>query len=155
MHRDKLKIIYGKTNGRCWYCGRWMHAFSDWQVEHQIPRFSGGTDAMENLVPACRECNAAKGKRNVEEYRRALVCKLEHAITTASELADEIEGFVAWDRQPDDERLFVSPAWLCEVGRHLHEAALIVVNTPFLFYGERLNQPNSTTTPVQETEAVA
>ena len=39
----------------CAYCG--MHATT---VDHVLPRHSGGTDALGNLVAACTACNASK-----------------------------------------------------------------------------------------------
>lgn len=46
----------------CRYCGRSapdvvLH------VDHIIPRAKGGTNARENLVTACRECNLGKGAK--------------------------------------------------------------------------------------------
>lgn len=37
------------------------------QVDHVIPRIQGGSDAPENLVLACRRCNARKGGRTPEQ----------------------------------------------------------------------------------------
>jgi 5-methylcytosine-specific restriction endonuclease McrA len=38
-------------------------------VEHVIPRSLGGTDAFENLRPACKSHNASRGNRPLEEWR--------------------------------------------------------------------------------------
>jgi len=54
-------MAYWWMNGipaACAYCGGPFH-----DVEHFIPRALGGSDDFENLVPACSECNAAKGVR--------------------------------------------------------------------------------------------
>jgi 5-methylcytosine-specific restriction endonuclease McrA len=42
----------------CAYCGR--HA-SRLEQEHVVPLMSGGTNYIDNVVPACRSCNARKG----------------------------------------------------------------------------------------------
>lgn len=43
----------------CFYCGR-KSPEAELQIDHIIPRARGGTDAEENLVVACRECNIGK-----------------------------------------------------------------------------------------------
>jgi hypothetical protein len=37
-------------------------------TDHRLPVSRGGTDALENLVLACRSCNSAKGAKTVEEF---------------------------------------------------------------------------------------
>ena len=44
----------------CTYCG---DTSDDMQVDHVIPKVSGGEDVLENLVSACRRCNLAKGRK--------------------------------------------------------------------------------------------
>lgn len=54
----------------CYYCGADLRAPGvEATLDHRVPRSRGGTDVRSNLVPACRECNAAKGCLTVEEYR--------------------------------------------------------------------------------------
>jgi HNH endonuclease len=38
-------------------------------VEHLVPLSRGGTNAPENLAPACAACNGAKGDRLPSEWR--------------------------------------------------------------------------------------
>lgn len=55
---------------RCYYCGLDLRAPEvEATLDHRLPRSRGGTDQSSNLVPACRECNEAKGNATVEEYR--------------------------------------------------------------------------------------
>lgn len=42
--------------GRCAYCA----TFGPTEMEHIMPVSRGGTHTMDNLVPACRSCNASK-----------------------------------------------------------------------------------------------
>lgn len=45
---------------RCHYCGNRPPA-AVLQVEHRLSLADGGTDALDNLVAACGECNRGKG----------------------------------------------------------------------------------------------
>ena len=55
--------VWDKTGGVCWYCGCQTNPFRDFTVDHMHPVARGGTDDIDNLVPACRSCNSAKGCR--------------------------------------------------------------------------------------------
>lgn len=49
----------------CSYCGLCPSNGSD----HAVPLCRGGAHAESNLVPCCRRCNRAKGKRTRAEFR--------------------------------------------------------------------------------------
>lgn len=53
LHRD---------GHRCQYCGSRAES-----VDHVVPRSRGGQHTWENVVAACRRCNAAKRDRPLEE----------------------------------------------------------------------------------------
>lgn len=53
--------VWEKTGGRCWYCNIQTIPWRTFQIDHVTPRSQGGTDELENLVPACDECNRKKG----------------------------------------------------------------------------------------------
>jgi len=63
-----LAHIWLKTEGFCYYCGASIIP-SAFAVDHVIPRVRGGSDALENLVPACKPCNDYKAQFSLEEYR--------------------------------------------------------------------------------------
>jgi hypothetical protein len=69
--------VWQKTNGVCFYCGIEMEfEFSGldcFTVDHFKPLIVGGEDAIENLVPACRSCNAGKQSRTLEQFRHCMV----------------------------------------------------------------------------------
>lgn len=46
----------------CTYCGR-----TDVQLskDHVVPVSTGGSDHIDNIVPACRSCNSSKHARDV------------------------------------------------------------------------------------------
>jgi 5-methylcytosine-specific restriction endonuclease McrA len=51
-------------NNRCAYCG----CDSKLTVDHAMPLSRGGSNNIENVVPACGSCNSRKGTRTVEEF---------------------------------------------------------------------------------------
>lgn len=54
--------VWARGHGRCYLCGRPVtrEAFV---IEHVLPIARGGPDVLSNVMPAHRECNAAKGAR--------------------------------------------------------------------------------------------
>ena len=56
-------------SGRCVYCGR-----SDLPLarDHVVPVVRGGTNYIENIVPACGSCNSKKHDRTLAEFMRVL-----------------------------------------------------------------------------------
>lgn len=60
-----------KYNNRCYYCGVKMTKKEGPRQrtrDHLIPLSRGGTDTLENIVPACRSCNSKKGTKTLEEF---------------------------------------------------------------------------------------
>ena len=78
----KAKKIYNKTGGRCFYCGIELPKNTDfkddgglivssrrnWDIEHVIPLSRGGTNDIDNLVPACQYCNGTKMVKTCQEF---------------------------------------------------------------------------------------
>ena len=60
-YSDWLQIL-DYFNGRCAYC---LGRFSVLELEHLIPVSKGGGTTIENIVPACRSCNARKHNRPI------------------------------------------------------------------------------------------
>lgn len=50
--------------GKCAYCDQ-----PGTTLDHVIPIVRGGSDSIDNIVPACMSCNASKGDKLVEEWR--------------------------------------------------------------------------------------
>ena len=65
---DRLKI-FDKTRGRCYYCGDKM-PYKKMTIDHVEPKYKGGTEKFENLVPACWGCNQDKANLTLDEYRK-------------------------------------------------------------------------------------
>jgi 5-methylcytosine-specific restriction endonuclease McrA len=55
--------IFKRDGMKCQYCG----ATTDLTIDHVIPRSRGGTSTWDNLITACRTCNARKGDQTPEE----------------------------------------------------------------------------------------
>jgi len=56
----KLRL---QIEGECVYCGE-----PAVEIDHFIPKALGGSDALSNLVPACRSCNASKNATHPSEW---------------------------------------------------------------------------------------
>jgi 5-methylcytosine-specific restriction endonuclease McrA len=59
LWQDQIK----KSGFKCFYCGKQCTAQS-LQQDHVIPLSKNGLHCMENLMPACRSCNASKGNKD-------------------------------------------------------------------------------------------
>lgn len=63
--------VWAKTDGHCWHCKKRLNPFSDFHVDHVMPRSMGGSDLIENLVPSCAACNLSKGAKHPSEWEGA------------------------------------------------------------------------------------
>jgi 5-methylcytosine-specific restriction endonuclease McrA len=57
--------------GRCAYCGEG----GPLEADHRIPLSRGGTNAIDNILPACRRCNAKKHQMTEQEFRARLAAE--------------------------------------------------------------------------------
>ncbi len=62
-------LIRDRSNGVCFYCTRSFDDTVLFTVDHKLQRYLGGSDDIDNLIAACKTCNAARGSRTVEEYK--------------------------------------------------------------------------------------
>lgn len=74
ISKSKREAVYAKYGGKCAYCGKKID-YKDMQVDHFLPLRAwgvedGGTDDLENLMPACRMCNHYKRANTLETFRR-------------------------------------------------------------------------------------
>lgn len=65
------QLVYDKYGGHCAYCGKNI-AYKDMQVDHVNPRYYGGSDDIDNLMPSCRACNFRKGTFPLEYFRNEI-----------------------------------------------------------------------------------
>ena len=70
--QNKRLRVYQRTQGRCAYCGGRL--YSDFTVDHIIPKSRGGSSEIVNLVPACPECNRRKADRDLPDFLPIIGC---------------------------------------------------------------------------------
>lgn len=68
---EERKKLHRMFHGKCAYCGRDL-PFSDMTVDHVIPLAKGGTSSIQNMVPACIQCNNRKGMLTIQGFRRSI-----------------------------------------------------------------------------------
>lgn len=61
---------------RCWYCHKPL-VLEDATKDHLTPTARGGADTIDNIVPACIECNQRKGVMTEQEFRSAFSSALK------------------------------------------------------------------------------
>lgn len=66
---NRLKV-FNSTNGKCYYCGCNLDYYC-FHIDHFMPKSIGGKGG-DNLVPACPDCNLAKGSLSIEDFRDKL-----------------------------------------------------------------------------------
>jgi 5-methylcytosine-specific restriction endonuclease McrA len=87
------RAVFARDGHRCQYCNRDAE-----NIDHVVPRSRGGTHSWENVVAACRACNARKEDRLLEEA--GLLLKRAPAAPHASLWLVATGGAVdpAWER---------------------------------------------------------
>jgi 5-methylcytosine-specific restriction endonuclease McrA len=60
-----------RWNWRCSYCGE----TGPLEAEHRVPLARGGSNSIENIVPACRACNQRKHLLTDAEFRARLAAE--------------------------------------------------------------------------------
>ncbi|ALC88134.1 hypothetical protein AM499_07750 [Bacillus sp. FJAT-22090] len=70
-HFNEWTELLKKHDNICFYCGVRMTktpGIKQRTRDHMIPISKGGSDKIENIVPACRSCNSKKGKLTFDEF---------------------------------------------------------------------------------------
>lgn len=76
FRQNKLMALIERNGSLCHYCAKTVklrasstqHKMDDATLDHKIPKAAGGTNADENLLLACRECNEAKEDRSYDDF---------------------------------------------------------------------------------------
>ena len=68
LYQKELRsFIFSRSNGKCVYCGA-----KATEIDHVIPRSSGGTNSSYNLVASCRTCNKKKSNLSLKEFGKLM-----------------------------------------------------------------------------------
>lgn len=71
MKKEIRQQVYNKYNGKCAYCGCDVE-YKNMQVDHINAKYLGGKDNIENLQPACRNCNFYKATFDIETFKKRI-----------------------------------------------------------------------------------
>lgn len=61
---DDRLAKFARLGNVCYYC----HLDKPLTIDHDVPLSRGGTDNIENILPACRSCNSKKNHLTAAEY---------------------------------------------------------------------------------------
>ena len=64
---DQWRMLLRRHRFKCFYCAVKLSP-SNRTLDHKIPLSRGGTNTINNVVPACRPCNNRKLKMTTEEF---------------------------------------------------------------------------------------
>lgn len=66
---EERNLIYNMFDGHCAYCGCNLN-FEGLTIDHIKPlNTAKGTDTLDNMFPACFNCNHEKSNLTLEKYR--------------------------------------------------------------------------------------
>lgn len=73
-----VNSVYEKNDSCCVYCEKKLSFVNygkrgkrgSWHIDHSVSKANGGTDHLNNLVPACIGCNQDKSHRNGTHYKK-------------------------------------------------------------------------------------
>ena len=113
----KMRFEIMKRDGfRCRYCGLTSLAVV-LEVDHVIPRARGGTNAPENLVTACFDCNRGKRDGLLDE---TIAPDVDDPLALALEHAEQVREYLAAQSAVEAERRrvieWVADQWRERVG---------------------------------------
>lgn len=69
---EEWKSILELHGHRCAYCGRKGTKKNPLSRDHYVALAKGGSDEARNIVPACRQCNSRKNKRDPLDFAQEL-----------------------------------------------------------------------------------
>lgn len=72
LTNEKLQKIMEKTNSTCYYCPTPLDE-NNFTIDHLKPVSKGGTNHLNNLVPACRGCNFSKQDMASYEFKQKVL----------------------------------------------------------------------------------
>ena len=74
LYQNKLRsFIFNRSNGKCVYCGA-----KATEIDHVVPKSSGGSNSTYNLVAACRACNQKKSNLSLKDFGKLVGKDFSH-----------------------------------------------------------------------------
>ena len=90
--------VWNRTHGYCHLCSEKLRFEGDWQIDHVVPKATGGPDEEWNFLPICGFCNRMKKAAKTYKMRRVLMygryCLDEATRRATSEAGQAIYGVV-------------------------------------------------------------
>ncbi|HET6324814.1 MAG TPA: HNH endonuclease signature motif containing protein [Planctomycetaceae bacterium] len=74
--RRMLRLELYLQDPFCAYCRRPLACPDAGVLDHATPRSQGGSDQPSNAMLSCRQCDRAKGRRTISEWKAALLAGL-------------------------------------------------------------------------------
>jgi 5-methylcytosine-specific restriction endonuclease McrA len=65
---SQIERLFDSHGWSCYYCGLQSVDHGVMTLDHFIPFMKGGSNTIQNCVPACFGCNASKGDRDPREF---------------------------------------------------------------------------------------
>ena len=76
LYQNKLRsFVFNRSNNKCVYCGA-----KATEIDHVIPRSSGGTNSIYNLVASCRACNKKKSNLTLKAFGKLMNKDYSHLV---------------------------------------------------------------------------
>ena len=65
------KQVFNRDGRECVFCGHHGDTGNPLTVDHIVPRYRGGTDALSNLRVLCRRCNSGRKRGSSRMVKRS------------------------------------------------------------------------------------
>jgi len=75
---EEFRALCEEYKDECAYCGKPSSEVGPLVPDHMTPLNRGGTNDIDNIIPACRHCNSIKGDKTVEEFLEWLERMAKH-----------------------------------------------------------------------------
>ncbi len=102
----KLRFeVFKRDSFTCQYCGRSAPDVI-LEVDHIKPVKEGGTNTLDNLITACKECNAGKGPRLLDD--RTIIQQQRQQLNELNERREQLKMMMQWREELfklDEEKL--------------------------------------------------
>ena len=131
INRYNRGLVYAKTEGHCAYCGKYLHPFSNWYIEHLIPFNPSKADTLDNLWPSCPSCNVQKKNRSLAGFRNQVKASFLLRVTRMENIIEELL---------ESSYLISCGEYLKEMLRMNQGLAVLIENTEIKFYLDALEE---------------